>query len=445
MRRPYRSALGLLLAITTHAETLQFPASPDSTQKFTIELSGVWRDTCFPKEPRVTIDGQTIRIGVRIVDNICSNDDTPYSHQVTVGPFEPGTYVIVAALDSNLGPTTLASAPITVRDAGAPFDLFPHAVSKTTGGLVLIDRVRGAFCEGSTPNCDSREVLFGDKPAQVERVNDFSFMLTVVAPPQDAEVVDVTVKYPDGTSSTARNAFRYYDPAAPPDPSLFTRILLPITRDARGALGSDFRVALSVYNGNRFTVPTWRPIGQEISLSPSITTPLKPEEPNGTIVFPLRTAAGALHFGSNVRDVSRVQNTFGTEIRVVREEDARVGASELLDIPTDPNFRLNLRLYGIDSIDETIQVSLHSPDNRVFLGDTTVAVQTSLHCTQAPCATEEPAFGSIPDLRAAFPGLQVTTTGVFRIHVEGRAGYRYWALLSVTNNTTQQITTVTPQ
>lgn len=426
----------VLLPLTVRADTLEIvPASPDSTQPMTIRLSGVWPDSCVPSDPRVSIDKRTIIVRYRIVESVCLSVLTPYSVEVRIGALPPGLYTVLAIAREESTPT--AEAALDVRAVAMPFRILPNAASKTAGGTVVISGARSVFCESGIPNCDKREVLFGDKPAIVDRVTDSSSEFTVVAPPQDAETVDVTVKYPDGKSDTAHAAFRYYDPAAAPDAALFERILLPLTRDVRGAFGSDFRVALSVYNDNRFFVPTWRPIGTVTLLAPGAETTLRSDKPSGALMFPLRQATDRLSFGSNARDVSRVAETFGSEIRVVREKDARVGSSELVNIPADPNFRLNLRLYGIDSIDGSLQVSLHSPDNLVLYGDATVP----LH---AP-GPEEPAFVSIGDLRAAFPGLQTITTGVFRIHVQGAIGYRYWPLLTVTNNTTQQITTVTPQ
>ena len=433
-----RIALGLSLVLSSlilRADSLEIvPASPDSTETVTIRLSGVWPDSCPPSDPHVSIEARTIVVRYRIVNEICLSVLTPYSREIELGALPPGLYTVLALFGSESTP--IAEAPLAVRSVSMPFRLFPDAASKTAGGTVLVSNTR-RFCESGIPNCDRREVVFGDQSVVVEHVSDLSSEFTVVAPPQDAETVDVTIKYPDGTSATAHAAFRYFDPAAPPEPALFERILLPVTRDVRGAFGSDFRVTLSVYNDNRYSVPIWRPIGPAVSLPPASETTLRPVQPNGALVLAFRQATDGLHFSSNARDVSRVAETFGSEVRVVRENDARVGASELPNVPADPNFRLNLRLYGIDSIGGNLQVSFHSPDNRVFYGDATVPLHAS--------SPDEPAFAMIGDLRAAFPGLQTLTSGVFRIHVQGPFGYRYWPLLTVTNNTTQQITTVTPQ
>ena len=431
-------AIGLSLLFfvsVANAETIEIlPASPDSTQKITVRITGTRDDTCIPSDPYVSIEQRTIEIGFRIVDDVCLSGPTPYTREVTFGPIAPGVYTVLA-LFGGITPI-LGEAPLTVRDAGNPLRFFPHVARKTSFTPVVIDGVRNVFCEGGLPNCLDREVLFGDKPAQLERVIEGTTTVTAIAPPQDAEVVDVTIKYPDGSSVVARNAFRYFDPEALPDPGLFERILLPVTRSVRGAFGSDFRVSLAVFNDYRSLVPTWRPIGLATTIAPNVQSPLAPTQANGVLVFPLRTAAERLYFGSNVRDVSRVADTFGTEIRVVREADARIGQTELINIPSDPNFRLNLRLYGFDAKDGNLQVALYSPDGNVFLGDMTVRLTSP--------GPEEPAFATIADMRAAFPGLQ-ETSGEFRIRVQGPFGYRFWPLLTITNNTTQQITTVTPQ
>lgn len=424
----------LLAATAAHANTLAItPASPDETQRFTIRLSGVAESACVPSDPRMSIEGRTIVIRYRITIEICTSVQTPYASELTVGPLPAGLYTVLAIFGS--GNETLDEAALEVRPVAMPFRLFPHAVPKTTGGVVEIRGARGAFCESGIPNCTRREVLFGDRSVTVE-VNDFALSFMVNAPPQNVDVVNVTVRYPNGTSSTAPAALRYYDPAAPPDPALFKRILLPVTRDVQGAFGSDFRVSVAVFNENRYPVPLWRPVGETAALPPFAQTRLSSDKANGVFILPLRTAADALYFASNARDVSRVRETFGSEVRVVHEEDARVGVSELLNVPADPNFRIGLRVYGMESVNDRVHVSLHSTDSRIFYGDMDLELR-------AP-SPEEPPFAFIGDLRAAFPGLE-SASGSYRVRLQGAFGYRYWALLTVTNNTTQQITTMTPQ
>ena len=431
--------LGASLAFSSaSAQTAALEVTPspaDSMQKITIRLSGTEQSRCVPDDPSVAIIKRTIILRYRITLPICESVATPYAHLTTLGPLAAGLYTVQAIFGN--GSVPMAETSLTVREAAVPFRITPRAAPKTTGGKVTFQNTR-IFCESGIPNCERREVFFGDKPAVVDRVSDLFSEFTVTAPPHDADFVDVTIRFPDGTSSTSQRGFHYFDPAAPPDPALFERILLPITQDVRGAFGSDFRVSLAVYNDNRYFVPMWRPVGQEPALAPAALSTLRTGKPNGALIFPLREAAEVLYFSSNARDVSRVAETFGTEIPIVREADIRAGHSEMPVVPADPNFRLNLRLYGVDAKPGSVHVSVHSPDNRIFFGDSDV----ELHASGNP---EEPAFAMLSNLRAAFPGLQEISSGSFRVHLQGAFGYRYWALLTVTNNTTQQITTITPQ
>jgi len=52
-----------------------------------------------------------------------------------------------------------------------------------------------------------------------------------------------------------------------------------------------------------------------------------------------------------VRDLSRQAEAFGTEVPVVREKDWKRGSLSLLNVRSDPRFRITLRVYLEDETD----------------------------------------------------------------------------------------------
>lgn len=156
------------------------------------------------------------------------------------------------------------------------------------------------------------------------------------------------------------------------------------------------------------------------------------------IVSDARTADD-LSFRIRAQDLSRQLETWGTEIPTVRERDALVGSSRLLDIRVGEGFRSLLRIY--DFIPETgrsvrvrvfeIQPSSGSPD--VLLHDVTlpVAFRADINGSWAPGYAEM--------------SLDTLVAGSALLRVDVEAPFAYWAFTSTTHNETQHFTITTPQ
>ncbi|HET8775840.1 MAG TPA: hypothetical protein VFP80_18730 [Thermoanaerobaculia bacterium] len=156
--------------------------------------------------------------------------------------------------------------------------------------------------------------------------------------------------------------------------------------------------------------------------------------------------AADVTFSSRVRDLSRMSESAGTEVPVVREDDFRASPLYLLNIPVDPKFRSLLRLYALPDLEE-IEV-----DVRYFRGieeGEEFAIQlvhqdrTRLRIP-APIAgfRLHPALAEV-DLQA-IPELAALNAFWIEV-VPATPGARIWAFVSVTNNETQQFTMVSPQ
>jgi hypothetical protein len=139
----------------------------------------------------------------------------------------------------------------------------------------------------------------------------------------------------------------------------------------------------------------------------------------------------SIQLAARLRDLSRNASSAGIELPIVQEADFRSDEINLNAIPRDSRFRVTLRVYGLDAggqvsveqIDSdghllrTTQVALAAPDNpQLLTGYAQIAIDTS------------------PD--APTP---------MRIRIRPISGAsRIWALASVTNNATSEVTLLQP-
>jgi hypothetical protein len=138
----------------------------------------------------------------------------------------------------------------------------------------------------------------------------------------------------------------------------------------------------------------------------------------------------AVHLGARLRDLSRNTSSAGIEIPLVREADFRADEIDLNAIARDPGFRITLRVYGLDAGGE---VTLEQLDVKGNLLSTTVV-------SLAPPA--------VPGLLAGYAQIAIDTTPdttPIRLRIRPRtSNLRIWALASITNNVTSEVTLVQP-
>ncbi|HEX2059391.1 MAG TPA: hypothetical protein VHK90_01490, partial [Thermoanaerobaculia bacterium] len=144
-----------------------------------------------------------------------------------------------------------------------------------------------------------------------------------------------------------------------------------------------------------------------------------------------------LSFSARARDVSQDATNFGSELPVVREQQmVRDGAATLLDIPVDDRYRVKVRIYAFDeSTNDTMQVSFTTEQNGTRTTGPLRTLQRTCHADE--CAWT-PYYGEV-DLPAGAAGARVNVY----IDESGTATpVLLWAMASVTNNRTQQVTIV---
>jgi len=233
------------------------------------------------------------------------------------------------------------------------------------------------------------------------------------------------------------------------------RLLLPIlTPPVHGAFGSEFHTDLRIANDSDDVVfllgfpGTCTPICLP-GLFPYALDPHKEIGPgdialNGTpgrFIHVASDQVSALSMNLRVHDVTRGGQNFGTEIPIVRESEFRTNRIAFVGVPTDARFRNTLRIYGEAPVEVLVTVG-----------------------NQAPVRVQLTGGFSFPTANIAFPEFFTPSYAAFssfpagnapvRVIVEVDPGFvipvlplenKLWAFITVTNNDTQAISTITPQ
>jgi hypothetical protein len=171
----------------------------------------------------------------------------------------------------------------------------------------------------------------------------------------------------------------------------------------------------------------------------------------GSFLFIDRSAVNEVTFSSRIRDISRTDRSFGTQLPVIREAQFSAERTDLLGVPTDSRFRRTLRVYGSTEAGGTILVRVFSEVQNEYVGplpadpNPLLAEQTATMIdppANAPDRANYPAFAPIGEI----PNIGSAPTNSVRVEiVPVTPGLRIWAFVSVTNNETQEVTIVSPQ
>jgi hypothetical protein len=351
---------------------------------------------------------------------------------------------------------TLFGTTLSAQQSPAPatVDFVTPNFGPAGGGTVVtvngskFDLPPGFACIAPCPT----RVFFGDAEATVREAGSFS--IVVVTPPQTgpAALVDVTVRTGDGRTATRGNAFTY----TREEQSGYELWLLPTYLDQplSGAGGSRWATDLWLRNNNTTQVAqlTPWPCPNDAANCLSVLAPgealhnLAPffRAPNSSIarlLYVSRNAAANLSANLRIADTSRNELDAGTEVPVVREQDLKTSFATLHNVPLSPSSRALLRIYDVSELGTDFIVRVYpenankDPQNQI---NTLI-----LHSVQ----TEAGEFRSTPAVIELDLASRVSpNAGPVRVTVQtSNEGRRFWPMVSVTNNTTNHVTLVTPQ
>jgi hypothetical protein len=225
------------------------------------------------------------------------------------------------------------------------------------------------------------------------------------------------------------------------------KILLPVVvrTPVPGALGSLWSTELDLYYAGNQQLD----IDGVAFFCPSLCVnyPLDPKLEQRNVG--VRTAAGNigaflvipaavdrdLSVHLRVFDISRSATNGGTELPAIRESEAWTTPMQLLDVPTAPPFRSLLRIYDFDpAADHAVLVNVY----RFGAAYETRSVELGPPAA-APNTIMSPGYAEYDLSHLGDLGSNV------RVEIVPlSAGLRFWAMVSTTNNDTQQVTLTTP-
>ena len=445
---PLLAALSLLALSLSAQQIRTEPTVPQAGQPFQITVSGFWPDSIAPAVREVFLAGPNVIV---ITLGAEGNGDpvvTPFIARADVPALAAGTYDVRVRTAGTSSVKRYARAPITVAGTPAAFEPVSAAIGGIAGGTTVL--FHHTACE--TFACNGAQVFFGDKPAA--RVVSIGALLAADTPPGSrVGPVDVRIVIA-GQESLRPSAFTYVSPQQ------YETILLPsfTDREIPGAFGSRWRVEHGVYNGNDVDLEApvdfmnverdcpilcaGDPAIRALRVSPVPTMEPYTRSPNWLIHVrkPLDTA---LRFSLRVRDLSRSDETWGTELPVVHERDFAQRV-QLFDVPLQARFRQNLRIYALPqgtTCCTGVTVRFYAIDTNALLHETAATL------VRPPGGGGSPEFPSQPEtVELSGLGNIAALSGHDRVRVEVDGGSRLiWAYVSVTNNETQDVTVVSPQ
>jgi hypothetical protein len=149
--------------------------------------------------------------------------------------------------------------------------------------------------------------------------------------------------------------------------------------------------------------------------------------------------APSLSFSLRVRDLSRLHETGGTEIPVVREHQLRRGSVHLLNIPLDSDFRATVRVLvpGAEH-PQPVLVRVRSQLGGSLLAE----YEAQAVPLDGSAASPFPWTAALLELPL---DLTQWESAAARIEISVPGGRHYWAYASIIHNETQHMTVVSPQ
>jgi IPT/TIG domain-containing protein len=336
-----------------------------------------------------------------------------------------------------------AAPPVPVIDA---INL-PDELSVDGGDLVEIlgHNLDGGPCELGIDCPGAAHVTFATRYADFcctfthgINVETSDTRMLVRTPKQEAGQVDVVITNHAGGQLFVPNAAHFGRRG-------FRRVLVPIAfkGEIPGALGSRWVTELSGLSNGRF------PGDYEVTRTPFsgprqvVTGGFEftdlPSTAGGMFLYLQEQSDVALTL--RVRDVSRSDQNLGTEIPLVTaDETSTVFGIMLPSVPVEPKYRLTLRVYNFNGRRAArfhVRVQSHSSDAAILAdADYSMPEEAVEEFPNRPGYLEL----SLADL---LPPGHHGPIDVF-VTQDLLPIARLWAMVSITNNDTQFVTTVTP-
>lgn len=159
--------------------------------------------------------------------------------------------------------------------------------------------------------------------------------------------------------------------------------------------------------------------------------------PGGAMLYVPQGRSAEVSF--NLR-IGALGDPVGVEIPVIRQRNYRLGTTTLLHVPLgDPGIRSALRVYAPDMFGREITVRVYRESDDALIAQRTFFFNFP---TDPPVPTQFPA---LLDVSAVLAEAGLQKPGSSRVVIDVAGATYYWPLLTVTDNVTQRVMTITPQ
>ena len=241
-------------------------------------------------------------------------------------------------------------------------------------------------------------------------------------------------------------------PASAGDIPPLIRYLIPVTGDqVSGANGSLWTTELTVHN------PRDTPIVVRGSICCDNNVVIPPQTSKAVQIAPASFSQGAFiylpadpNYGPipmtlRSRDLSKTAESFGTEVPIARDSDF-AQLVIITDVPTDARYRATLRIYNSSEAPRVVTMRVYTLTGSTPIETRSVEL-SGINVLVFDPTPFHPGYAQVdpltPAVRAAGPRVRIEIEDPIR-HIVSPPPPPIWALVSVTNNDTQQVTTVTP-
>ena len=372
----------------------------------------------------MTFEPGVIKVHFEQSGHLCGDPPIPQPYSVFLPPLavreEPHRVEVTADPEDGV----LLSTTFLVHRGGTP----PFRVQPSVARIEWAGTKQFAI-ESAQPLCTTAvncRVEIEGRQATDVTVHPESNTIVFTAPELELGSNDVGVD--NGVSfSLVRNALFVTEGTEAAAPSLFEPVLFPLLLDAPGANGSLWRTEAAVSNPKPWPVYAW---DGQVLLPGAFIRVEGGQYGRGFVLRVPRGQAPNVAFSLRARDVSRVDEGYGTEIPVVREKDFFLDTPfTLLDVPVERGYRVKLRLYALTTSFPSAAVTVATAGGTT---STTFASWAPV-CEDSGCHSY--AELDLPSDGGDGARADVTVT---QLHVP------VWGFITVTNNETQQVTVVTP-
>jgi hypothetical protein len=425
MRRHLLS-LSLLLSISSVSSVLALEILPPAVDSRTYIRVRTFVSYCIPVT-EVAVNGSTIVVTVSAAPKSACIPETIAAATADVGLLAPGVYQVV--VNTKEDASGIDHGSLIVRDAESGIVVSPVGLPSEGKRTVQVFTGRPL---------DVASVLFDGVPAALGE--ETGRMVVVTPPPHAPGTVDVVVTDEAGTR-TAVAAFTYFDPAAPPDRQIFEPVLFPIAYDGGGIFGSQWTTENVIGTDNtlvrfRQPVPVRHCDGKCSEFDWSAT--LAAESDSGVLLWAVwrRLPAGAddeFRVASRVADTSRPRSG-GTSLPVAREDDFRRRFAIAAVPLARGGERALLRIYALGTL-PFASVRMALPDGEEIF---------RLVFLRPADGFSYGALDLAPLLLLGGSRASITVTGEESLGWF-TASAKVWGVVTVTNNTTQEVTALWPQ